>query len=91
MKLIETKDGTVIEVFVKPRQPRFKIALEGNEIIICSTEEPLKGNVNKESIKELTNLFHTEVKLVAGPTSRQKHFLIREKQKQEIESLLRKT
>lgn len=90
MKLVEIKDGTVVEVFVKPRQPRFKIALEGNEIIICSTEEPIKGKVNKEIIKELTKLFQTEVKLVAGPTSKQKRFLIRERQKQEIENLLRK-
>ncbi len=90
MKLVEIKDGTVIEVFVKPRQPRFKIALEGNEIIICSTEEPIKGKVNKEIIKELAKLLQTEVKLVAGPTSKQKRFLIRERQKQEIENLLRK-
>jgi uncharacterized protein (TIGR00251 family) len=90
MKLIETKDGTVLEVFAKPNQLRFKITLDGDEIIVSSTEEPIKGKVNKEIIKELTNLFHTEVKLVTGPTSRQKHFLIREKQKQEVENLLRK-
>jgi uncharacterized protein (TIGR00251 family) len=91
MRLVETKDGTIIEAFVKPRQPRFKIALEGNEIIICSTEEPIRGKVNKEIIKELTKLFHTEVKLVAGPTSKQKHFLVKERKKQEIENLLRIT
>jgi uncharacterized protein (TIGR00251 family) len=91
MRLVETKDGTIIEVFVKPRQPRFKIALEGNEVIICSTEEPIRGKVNKEIIKELARVLHAEVNLVAGPTSRQKRFLVKERQKQEVENLLRKT
>jgi uncharacterized protein (TIGR00251 family) len=88
MKLTETKDGTVIEVFVKPNQPKFAVKIDGDEIIVFSTEEPVKGKVNKEIIKELAKLFHAKVELVSGATSRQKQLLIRGMMKPEVERLL---
>lgn len=88
MKLVETKDGTIIEVYVKPNQPRFKISIEDDDIIIESTEEPVRGRVNVELIKELSKLFQTKVELRAGATSKQKHVLVRGKRKQEVEHLL---
>jgi uncharacterized protein (TIGR00251 family) len=89
MKIIETKDGTIIEVFVKPNQPKFKVAIDGDEILVFSTEEPVKGKVNKELIKELSKLFHAKVELVSGLTSRQKLLLIKDITKTQIEKLLR--
>jgi uncharacterized protein (TIGR00251 family) len=89
MKIIETKDGTIIEVFVKPNQPKFKVAIDGDEILVFSTEEPVKGKVNKELIKELSKLFHAKVELVSGLTSRQKQLLIKDITKNQIEKLLR--
>jgi uncharacterized protein (TIGR00251 family) len=89
MKLTETKDGTIIEVFVKPNQPKFDVKIDGDEIVVFSTEEPVKGKVNKEIIKELTKRFHTKVELVSGSTSRQKRLLIRSAEKAEVERLLR--
>lgn len=77
MKLIETKEGTLIEVFVKPNQPRFSVKLEGDEITVLCTEEPVKGKVNKELIKELSKLFHSDVEIVSGLTSRQKRLIIK--------------
>ena len=88
MKINETKDGTIIEVFVKPNQPKFKITTENDEILISSTEEPVKGKVNKEIIKELSKLFHAKVELVSGSTSRQKLLLIKDVKKTEVEQLL---
>jgi uncharacterized protein (TIGR00251 family) len=88
MKLTESKNGAIIEVFVKPNQPKFKIALEGDEIVVYSTEEPAKGKVNKEIIKELSKLFHVQVEMTAGATSRQKHLLLKGMGKQEIEHAL---
>jgi uncharacterized protein (TIGR00251 family) len=88
MKLTETKDGTVIEVFVKPSQARFKIAVDGDEILVFSTEEPVKGKVNKEIVKELSRFFNSRVELVSGSTSRQKTLLIRGLGKAEAEKLL---
>ena len=43
MKFTETNDGTLIEVFVKPNQPKFEVKIDGNEILVFSTEEPVKG------------------------------------------------
>jgi uncharacterized protein (TIGR00251 family) len=88
MKINETKDGTIIEVFVKPNQPKFKITTENDEILISSTQEPVKGKVNKEIIKQLSKLFHAKVELTSGSTSRHKTLLIKDAKKTEIEQLL---
>ncbi len=88
MKLTETKDGTVIEVFVKPNQPKIKIIIEEDEIIIFATQEPVKGRVNKEIIKELMRLFHTKIELIHGSTSKQKRLLIKHATKDEVKEVL---
>ncbi len=77
MKTTETKEGTIIEIYVKPNSEKFKISLENGEIVIRCTEEPLKGKVNKELIKEFTKIFHSQIELVSGATSRQKKLLIK--------------
>jgi uncharacterized protein len=88
MKLNETKNGTIIEVYAKPNQPEFKIAIEGEEIVIFSTEEPVKGRVNKEIIKELTKLFQVSVELVSGSTSKKKRLMVKGLGKNETEKTL---
>ncbi|MCW4046544.1 MAG: DUF167 domain-containing protein [Candidatus Bathyarchaeota archaeon] len=88
MKITETKDGAVIEVFVKPKSDKFEVRLEGDEVVVRCTEEPVKGKVNKELLKTLSKLFHTDVELISGATSRQKLLLITGVKKTEIEQLL---
>ena len=88
MNLTETKDGSVIEIYVKPNSQKFQIAIEGEEIVVFCTEEPVKGKVNKELLKELTRIFRNKVELVSGATSKQKKLLIRNKKKSEVEQLL---
>jgi uncharacterized protein (TIGR00251 family) len=88
MSFIETKDGTIISIFVKPNSPKFSVELEGNEIIVHCTEEPLKGKVNKEIIKEFTKLLHAKVELVSGSTSRQKQLFAQGIGKSQVEQLL---
>lgn len=88
MKLVETKDGTIIEVFVKPNQPKFKMTTDGDEIVVFSTEEAVKGRVNKEILKELSKLFHARVEIVSGITSKQKQLLIRDANKEEVKGVL---
>jgi uncharacterized protein (TIGR00251 family) len=90
MKLIETKEGTVIEVFVKPNQPKFSVKVDGYEIIVFCTKEPVKGKVNKELIKKLSKLFHAEIEIVSGLTSKQKRLLVRNMSRSEVEPLLRR-
>jgi uncharacterized protein (TIGR00251 family) len=89
MKITETKNGAIIEVFVKPNQPKFNIKIDGDEITIFCTEEPVKGKVNKELIKELSKRLHSEIEIISGLTSKQKRLLIRNMSRDEVESLLR--
>ncbi len=88
MNLTETKQGAVLEVFVKTNQPKFNIRIDGDEIVVFCTEEPVKGKVNKELIKELSKILHTEIEIVSGLTSKQKRLLIRNLSKSELETLL---
>jgi uncharacterized protein (TIGR00251 family) len=89
MKITETKDGAVIEVFVKPKSTKFEVLLEGDEVVVRCTEEPVKGKVNKELLKALSKFFHTNVELVSGATSRQKRLLLKDIEKSEVERILR--
>jgi uncharacterized protein (TIGR00251 family) len=89
MSIKETKDGVSLTIFVKPNAPKFKIEFDGSEIVVFSTQEPIKGKVNKEIIKEFTKLLHTKVELTSGFTSKEKHFVIKGIEKQQIEHLLK--
>ncbi len=88
MSIKETKDGTLITIYVKPSSPKFKILQDGNEIIVYATEEPEKGKVNKEILKELSKLLHTRVELASGATSRQKQLLAVDTTKSRVEQVL---
>ena len=88
MKIRKTKQGVILEVHVKPRSKEFKIVAERDAIIVFCKEEPVKGKVNKELIKQLSRLFHKKVKLVSGFTSKQKKVLIKDAEKTEIERVL---
>jgi len=88
MNVTETKDGTIIEIYVKPNSPKFSIIIEDEEIVVRCTEEPLKGKVNKELIKEFTKLFHSPIEIVSGATSKQKKLLLKDIKKESIKRIL---
>jgi len=88
MKIEKTKQGVILEVYVKPRSKVFKVAAEEDEIVVFCTEEPVKGKVNRELIKEFSRLLHKKVELVSGFTSKQKRLLIKDAEKSEIEHIL---
>ena len=88
MKIRKIKQGVILEVYVKLRSKEFKIVAEGEEIIVFCKEEPVRGKVNKELIKQLSRIFHKNVKLVSGFTSKQKKVLIEDAEKTEIEHVL---
>jgi uncharacterized protein len=89
MSIKDSKDGAVITIFVKPNSAKFSVEFEGEEIVVHCTEEPVKGKVNKELIKEFTKLFHAKVEFAAGFTSKQKQLLVRGMSKQQVEELLK--
>jgi len=88
MKLSDTKDGLVLNVFVKPNSQKFEVQIEDEEVVIRCTEEPMKGKVNKEIIKEISKLFHSRVEIVSGKTIRKKVLLLRDVNKSEMEKIL---
>jgi uncharacterized protein (TIGR00251 family) len=88
MTLIETREGLVLEVFVKPKSREFRITVEQDKIVVYCREEPIKGKVNKEIVKEFSKLFHCKVELISGSTSKQKRLLIRGIEKSEAKRLL---
>ena len=70
----ETKEGVILEVYVKPKSKKFEIVVENGEIIVYCREEPVKGKVNRELIKELSKIFGRKVEFVSGFTSKSKIF-----------------
>ncbi len=89
MSIAETKDGVILTIFVKPNSGEFNVEFDGNEIVVHSTEEPVKGKVNKQIIKEFTKLLHTKVEFVAGLTSKQKQLFVSGMTKLQAEQLLK--
>ena len=88
MSITQTKDGVIITIFVKPNASKFKIELDGHEIVVHCTEEPVKGKVNKEIIKEFSKLLHAKVELASGTTSRRKQLFVKGMAKSQAEQLL---
>lgn len=76
MKLLETKQGVVVNVYVKPHSKEFQILAEEDGLVVDSREPPVKGKVNKELVKELSKLFGANVQIISGQTSKQKRILI---------------
>ena len=89
MSIKQTKDGTVITVFVKPKALKFSVELEDEEIVVHCTQEPVKGKVNKEILKEFSKLLHAKVELASGATSRQKQLFVQGLTKSQAEQLLK--
>ena len=88
MSIKETKDGILLSIFVKPNSPKFKIELDGGEVVVYATEEPEKGKVNKEIIKEAGKLLGFRVEIVSGFTSKQKVLLLKGRNRAEVEAAL---
>jgi uncharacterized protein (TIGR00251 family) len=88
MKIRETEKGLVLDVYVKPRSKEFKIMVEGDEIVVHCSEDPVGGRVNRELMKELSRLFGKRVELVSGSSSRQKRLLVKGAVKSDVECVL---
>jgi hypothetical protein len=85
LKAVETKDGVLLDVHVKPKSGQFKAVIDGEDIIVYCSEEPVGGKVNRELVKELSKLFHKKVEFVSGFASKDKRLLVRNAVKSEIE------
>lgn len=88
MKTAQTEDGVIVEVFVRPKTRSFRIVVEGDEVVVFCEEEPVKGRVNREIVKEFSKLLRRKVELLSGLTSKRKRLLIRDAEKSEVERVL---
>ncbi len=89
MSLRETGEGVILSIFVKPNSPKFKIEFDGGEVVVYATEEPEKGKVNKEIIKEAGKLLGCKVEIISGLASKQKMLLLKGATKTQVEDTLR--
>jgi len=76
MKLLKTKDGVILEIQVKPKSKNFRIRVNDELVIFCR-QQPVKGKVNRELIKELSKIFERKIEIVSGLRSKVKKVLIR--------------
>ncbi len=88
MKLLKTDQGTVVTVYVKPSSKEFKIEIEDGEVVVFCRENPEKGKVNKELIKEFSRLLKKRAEVISGFTSRQKRILIKNATVEEVSEAL---
>ena len=88
MHINETKEGTILQVWVKPSSRTFKVVVNEDDVTVQCTEDPEKGKANRELINQLSKLFHKEVAIVSGASSKQKLVLIKGTSKSEVERLL---
>ena len=88
MEIMQTQEGSIIEVQVKPNSDKFDVLVDDSKIVILCTETPTKGKANKELLKKLSVFFGHKVKIVTGRTSRQKRLLIKCVEKGELERFL---
>ena len=88
MKLVETAQGVVLDVHVKPNAKEFRLELEEDGLVVSCREAPVKGKVNKELMKQLSRIFSRKVELLSGFTSRQKKLLVSGITEEEVNKIL---
>jgi uncharacterized protein (TIGR00251 family) len=84
---MQTSNGVVLEIRVKPRSDRFEIQ-RNDEVIVFCEEAPVKGRVNRTVEKELSRLFKSKVAIVSGFSSRKKRVLIENASVEEVAHVL---
>jgi len=90
MELRQVSGGVVVAVSVKPNSKQFQLKVEGDALLALCRENPVKGRVNRELIKELSKVFRKRVEIVAGFTSKQKIVLIADTNIDEANRILSK-
>ncbi len=84
----EVKDGLLLSIFVKPNSAKFKVDVDDGEVVVYATQEPDRGKVNKEIMKEFSKLLGARVELAGGFTSKQKQLLFKGVPRQQLEAFL---
>ena len=88
MKLKETPQGVVLDVYVKPNSREFRLEIDEDTVIVWCPKAPVKGKLNKELLKNFSRLLGCRVELVSGYTSRQKKLLISDTDTNKINQII---
>ena len=76
MEILETAEGVVLIIYIKPGSNNFKIKIDNEKIFVWCHEHPLKGKVNKELLNKFSQIFGQKVELISGFKSKHKKILI---------------
>jgi len=63
LDLRQVSGGVVVAVFVKPNSKQFQLKVEDDTLVALCRESPVKGRVNKELIRELSEYSRREWRL----------------------------
>ena len=77
----KTKNGLLVEIFVKPNSGRFEVEKTGEGFIIKTKNRAERNMANKEIIKNLSKYFDCEVEIVKGLKSKNKIVLLKPAEK----------
>ncbi|MBW2108754.1 MAG: YggU family protein [Deltaproteobacteria bacterium] len=88
----QTAEGTTFKVIVQPRcTTNAIIGLHGDALKIKLTAPPVEGAANKACVQLLAKALKvpkSDISIVRGKQSRQKHILVRSAPKNQVESAL---
>ena len=76
MKMLKTEDGVILQIQVKPKSKNFRIQVNDELVIFCR-QQPVKGTVNRELVKELSKIFERKVEIISGLRSKVKKIFLR--------------
>ena len=88
-------DGTILPVRAQPGARRNEIRGEQDGALkVCVTQSPEKGKANKAIVDVLSKslgLKKSQIELIAGATSHQKRFLIRQMTDEKLAGRIKRT
>jgi len=87
MKMLKTKDGVILQIQVKPKSKNFRIQVNDELVIFCR-QQPVKGKVNRELVKELSKIFERKVEIVSGLRSKVKKIFLRKIDEEDVSKIL---
>ena len=79
--LTESKDGVVINLYVKPGSDKDALVLEGDELVFYTTEIPEKGRANAALIRFLSRIAGlpiSKIDIIYGLKDRTKRVLVKD-------------
>jgi len=87
MKMLKTEDGVILQIQVKPKSKNFRIQVNDELVIFCR-QQPVKGKVNRELVKELSKIFERKVEIISGLRSKVKKIFLRKIDEEDVSKIL---